>query len=140
MNASSLASIACWRAYCASCARSDERALALVEVVVARVGDQVAAVDLDDLADHAVQELAVVRGHHERALERAQPLLEPQDRLEIEVVGRLVEQQRVGLHDQDPREAHAHLPAARERADVAVDLLRREAEPASTVRARASSP
>ena len=79
-------------------------------------------------ADQAVQELAVVRGHHERALEGAQEALEPEDRLEVEVVGRLVEQQRVGLHDQDPRERDAHLPAARERADVAVDLLGREAE------------
>jgi hypothetical protein len=105
-----------------------ERALALVEVVVPGIGDQVAAVDLEDLADHAVQELAVVRGHHQRALERAQPVLEPQDRLEVEVVGGLIEQQRVRLHDQDPREPDAHLPAARERADVAVHLLGREAE------------
>ncbi len=105
-----------------------DRALALVELVVARVGDQLAAVDLDDLRDRAVQELAIVRRHHQRAREVGEESLEPQDRLEVEVVGRLVEQQRVGLHHQDARETDAHLPAARERADVAVHLRRVEAE------------
>ena len=93
-----------------------------------RVAGELAAVDLDDLRDQAVQELAVVRGHDQRALEVAQEPLEPEDRLDVEVVGRLVEQQRVGLHEQDARERDAHLPAARELADVAVDHLGREAE------------
>ena len=44
------------------------------------------------------------------------------------MVGRLVEQQGVGAHQQDARQRHAHLPAARERADVAVLHRLREAE------------
>ena len=43
------------------------RALALVEVVVAGVDGDLAAVDLGDLRDDAVHELAVVRGHQQRA-------------------------------------------------------------------------
>ena len=45
-------------------------ALALVEIVVAGVGDDLAGIDLGDLGDDAVHELAVVRGHQQRALDR----------------------------------------------------------------------
>ena len=65
---------------------------------------------------------------HERAVEVAQEALEPDDRLEVEVVGRLVEQQRVGLHEQDARECDAHLPTARQLAHVVVDRLRPKAQ------------
>ena len=104
------------------------RALLLVEVVVARVGGELAAVDLDDLGDDAVHELAIVRGHQQRALVALEELLEPDQDLEVEMVGRLVEQHRVGPHQQDAGERDAHLPAARERADVAVHHLLAEAE------------
>src|SRR5262249_58210315 len=57
--------------------RLAERALLLVELVVARVGRERAAIDLDHLADDAVHELAVVRGHHERALIAFEELLQP---------------------------------------------------------------
>ena len=45
------------------------------------------------------------------------------------MVGRLVHQQHVGPAEQHARQRHAHLPAARERADVAIDLVVLEAEP-----------
>ena len=44
------------------------------------------------------------------------------------MVARLVEQHDVGPHQQDARQRHAHLPAAGERADVAVHHLLAEAE------------
>ena len=44
------------------------------------------------------------------------------------MVARLVEQHRVGPHQQDAGQRHAHLPAARQRADVAVHHLLAEAE------------
>ena len=44
------------------------------------------------------------------------------------MVGRLVEQQHVRPAEQHARHRHAHLPAARQRADVAVDPLVVEAE------------
>ena len=53
---------------------------------------------------------------------------EPDDRLDVEMVGRLVHQQDVGPAEQHARHRDAHLPAARERADVAVDPLVVEAE------------
>jgi hypothetical protein len=102
--------------------------LTLVEVVVAREGRELAAVDLDDLGHEPVHELAVVRGHHDRALEALQELFEPQDRLDVEVVRRLVEEERVGALQEDLRERHAHLPAPRERAHVVVHHVLDEAE------------
>ena len=107
-----------------------ERALLLVEFVIARIGGQRAAVDLDDLGDDAVHELAVVRGHQQRAVVALEELLEPDQAFEIEMVRRLVEQHDVGAHEQDAGERHAHLPAARQRADVAVHHLLAEAQAA----------
>ena len=109
--------------------RRRDRALLLVKFVVAGVRRELAAVDLDDLRDEAVQKLAIVGRHHERAFELAKEPLEPDDRLDVEVVGRLVEEERVGLHEQDARERDAHLPAAGELADVALDHLVAKAEP-----------
>ena len=105
-----------------------QRALLLVEFVIAGIGRQRAAVDLDDLVDDAVDELAVVRGHQQRALVALQELLQPDQAFEIEMVARLVQQHHVGPHQEDARQRHAHLPAARERADVAVHHLLAEAE------------
>ena len=60
--------------------------------------------------------------------ERLEEAFEPDDRLDVEVVGRLVHQQHVGAAEQHPGHRHPHLPAARQRADVAVDALVVEAE------------
>ena len=78
--------------------------------------------------DDAVHELAVVRRHQQRAGARLQEGLEPDDRLDVEMVGRLVHQQDFRLAEQHARHRHAHLPAARQRAHVAVDPLVVEAE------------
>ena len=70
-----------------------------------------------------------MRGHQQRARIRFQELLQPDDRFDIQVVGRLVHQQHVGPAEQHARQRHAHLPAARERAHVAIDLVVLEAQP-----------
>ena len=44
------------------------------------------------------------------------------------MVARFVEQHHVGPHQQNARQRHAHLPAARQRADIAVHHLLAEAE------------
>jgi hypothetical protein len=51
---------------------------------------------------------------HDRTAKVADQFLEPQDAVEVEVVGRLVEQQQVGLGDQRARQRHALDPAARQ--------------------------
>ena len=85
----------------------------------ARIAAQHAAVELDDARRDGVEEGAVVRHDHDAALEADEQLLEPGDRVEVEVVGRLVEQQHVGDGDERARERDALLGAARELGDRA---------------------
>ena len=103
-------------------------ALLLIEFVVSGIVVELARLDLHDLGDDAVHELAVVRGQHEHAVIVLQELLQPDQAFEIEMVARLVEQHRVRLHQEDAGQCHAHLPAARELAHVAVHHLLAEAE------------
>ena len=62
------------------------------------------------------------------AVRRHQLLGRRLDEQRREAHARLVEQHHVGAHQQDPRQRHAHLPAARQRADVAVHHLLAEAQ------------
>ena len=94
--------------------------------VVALVGDALAAVELEDPAGDVVEEVAVVGDGDDRALVLGQVLLEPRDRLGVEVVGGLVQQQQVGRAQQQPAERHAPALAAGERAHVGV--RRRQAQ------------
>jgi hypothetical protein len=77
----------------------------------------VAAVELEDPARDVVEEIAVVGDGHDGALVVGQVALEPCDRLGVEVVGRLVEQQQVGLGEQQPRERDPATLAAGQRVD-----------------------
>ena len=73
-----------------------------------------AAVEEGDRLHRAVQQAAVVRDHQRGAGEAREPGLQPQRRFQVEVVGRLVEQQQVGVGEQRGGERHAHAPAAGE--------------------------
>ena len=64
--------------------------------VVALEGDAAAAVELEDPAGDVVEEVAIVGDGHDGALVLGEVALEPRDRLGVEVVGGLVEQQQVG--------------------------------------------
>jgi hypothetical protein len=92
-------------------------ALALERRVVAGVGLELVAVDVNDRLRDRVEEVAVVRDQEQRARVALEPVLEPQHRVEVEVVGRLVEQQQVGARRERLREVEAHAPAAREARD-----------------------
>ncbi len=69
-----------------------------------------------------------MRGHQQRALVALQELLEPDQAFQIEMVARLVQQHHVGPHQENARQRHPHLPAARQLADVAFHHLLAEAE------------
>ena len=66
--------------------------------VVALVGIEVTAVDLADPFGDVIQEVTIVRDGQDSALVVVQEVLEPQDRLGVQVVRGLVEQQQVGSH------------------------------------------
>ena len=103
-------------------------ALLVVEIQVAGIGDQLAAVDLYHLADDPVHEGAVVGGHQEGAAVGLQKGLEPDQAFQVQVVAGLVQQHAVGPHQEDSGQGHAHLPAAGQEAHIAVHALLAEAE------------
>ena len=82
--------------------------------VVALPGNAAAAIELQDPAGDVVEEVAVVGDGHDGAGVVVQEALEPGHRFGVEVVGRLVEQQQVGLLQQQPAQRHAPALAAGE--------------------------
>ena len=99
---------------------SDERR------VIARPRGDAAAIDFDDPRREALQKRAIVRHEHHRARVVGQKPFQPRDGVEVQVVGRLVEQQQIRLRDERPREQHAAAPAARQGVDT---RLRRQVQP-----------
>ena len=88
--------------------------------------DQLPVRELDDLLDGAVEKGPVVRDEEIAALERLQELFEELDAGEIEMVGRLVEQQQIDVGQQHAREHGPVLLAAAERRDGPLPLALRE--------------
>lgn len=88
------------------------------------MGNALPAVELEDPARDVVEEVAIVRDRDDRALVAGQVLLEPAHALGIEVVGGFVEQQHVGLLQEQARERDA---AALTTRDLIERLVRRRA-------------
>ena len=70
--------------------------------VIAFPRDAFAPVEFEYPSGHVVEEVAVVRDGDHRSLVLPQVLLEPVDALGVEMVRRLVQQQHVGLLQQEP--------------------------------------
>ena len=91
---------------------------------VAGIVAQRAAVEFDDAVGDVVEKGAVVGDQQQRALEILQQLFQPGDRIQIQVVGGLVEQQHIGLGHQRAAQGDALLQPTGERADQprAIDI------------------
>ena len=89
-------------------------ALAGELVVGAGIERQLAVIEMQDRAHGPVQQPAIVRDDQHGMGVALQVAFQPERAFEIEVVGRFVEQQDVGLREQHTRQRHAHPPAARE--------------------------
>jgi hypothetical protein len=85
-----------------------------VVVVAAHELGEAAAVHLDDLAHHAIQEVPVVRDDDEGSLPAVEKPLQPIDGRKVEVIRRLVEQEEIGRRKQQARESDPHPPPARQ--------------------------
>jgi hypothetical protein len=72
-------------------------ALAVVSAVVATERGQATIAQFPDAPDRGIQERPVVRGDQERAGPAPEVLLQPFERVEVEVVRGFVEQEQVGL-------------------------------------------
>src|SRR5262249_37771100 len=99
-----------------------------VLLVVAGIRPHALELERHDALHLLVQELAVVADEHEAAAPLLQEFREPRDRRQSEVGRRLVEQEHGGALEQETREHAAHLPAARELAEIAMLLAGLEPE------------
>ena len=86
-----------------------------------------------------VEEVAVVRDDDQRAVVADEEVLQPVDRIEVEVVGRLVQQQRRRVAEQRLREQHAHLLAALQFAHLPLVQLVGMSSPCSRIAASLSA-
>src|SRR6266481_2404644 len=80
--------------------------------------DMAVAFECQDVGGDAVEEPAVVADDHGAAGEILQRLFESAQCIDVEIVGRLVEQQHVGAGFEHLRQMHAVALAARQRADL----------------------
>ena len=102
--------------------------LALVGADVAGEKLGVRVRDMQHVRNDVIEEFAIVRDHNQGAGIAPQPFLEPEHRVEIEMVGRFVEQQQIRAAHQRLGEVEAHAPAARKLGHRAGFVARREAE------------
>src|SRR5690606_4720865 len=104
-------------------------AVGLVVGVVALEPDHPAvAFERENARRHAVEEPAIVRAHDRAAPEFQQRLLERAQRVDVEVVGRLVEQQQVAAALQQLRQVQAIALAARKVLDELLLVVALEVE------------
>ena len=80
--------------------------------VVSRPRRQAAAVELDDARRDALEKHTIVRHEYDGAGVVDQKALEPHHRFDVEMIGRLVQQQQIGLGDQRAGQQDPALPAA----------------------------
>ena len=106
----------------------DELARFIPEIVVAHVHLDLAVIDVDDVRADVVQKVAVVRDDDDGALILDKEILEPCDRLRVEAVRRLVEQNHIRLAEQRARQKHLDLLGLVQRAHRAVHAAAVEAE------------
>ncbi|MCI0540410.1 MAG: hypothetical protein L0Z50_34845 [Verrucomicrobiales bacterium] len=84
-------------------------------VVVARPIEQSAAVDFENSRGQLAQEHPVVRDENQRGFPPREKIFEPLDCRQIQMVGRLVEEQDFRIGDERPRQEHAPLHPGGER-------------------------
>ena len=94
--------------------------------VVALERDAAPAVELEDPAGGVVEEIAVVGDRDHGPVVLGEEALEPGDRLRVEMVGRLVEEEQIGVPEEEPAERHPAALPAREGRDP--HLARRAAQ------------
>ena len=91
--------------------------------VVPGVGLKPALGDLINGLDDLVHELTIVGDEQDGARIGLEIVLKPEEGDKIEVVGRFVQQEKIGLHDQQPGQVGAHDPSAAQFLGLAVEVL-----------------
>src|SRR5262249_8736315 len=97
-------------------------------VIAAGIEGQLAVLEMKDGIDRSVQGVAIVADEENRAAIALEIIFEPERAFEIEIVRRLVQEEKVGRREQDSGKGHAHAPPAGEFAARTRLLLGGEAE------------
>ena len=98
-------------------------------IIVARIKPQLTVVQIRHVSTHRVQEVTVVRNDDHGAVTLTQRFLQPADSIDIQVVGRFVEQQNIWISKQCLRQQHTQFPAGRYSTHQAEMLFQRNANP-----------
>jgi hypothetical protein len=106
--------------------RELHRPLALELRVVARVRLDLQLIDVRDHRHDTVQEIPVVRDEQKRSGIAREPVLEPQHGVQVEVIGRFVEEKEIRPAHQRLRQVEPHPPAAGECRDRVAMARRRK--------------
>jgi len=96
--------------------------------VAATVEGDLLLFDVGDVVDHSIEEIPVVGNQQQSALVALEEVFQPQDRIEVQVVGWFVEQQQVRGAHQRLGQVKAHAPATGKVGDRPVHLLVGEAK------------
>ena len=95
-----------------------------IPVVATLVDMAQASVELEHTGGDPIEHVAIVGDDHEPAREVLEFVLQPLDRIDVEMVGRLVEHEQVGIGDQCPGQRDPLLLPTRELVHRPVDHLR----------------
>ena len=104
-------------------------ALALEGGIVPRIEGQSLALQVQGVLHHRVQEVPVVGDQDQGAPIGLEPALQPDDRVQVQVVGGLVEQEQVRAAHQGARQGEPHTPTAGIAVDRPTLVARGEPEP-----------
>ena len=105
------------------------RLLGDVFVIIARIEVNPLVPNFHDLFDRHIQKIAVVRDEYEGIGIIFQVVLQPVARLQVEMIGWLVQQQQVRLLQQKLRQGNPHLPSTREFLSATRPIFFLESEP-----------
>ena len=104
-------------------------ALLFKRAVIAPVANKLGLLDVDgDLGD-GVEKFPIVADDEQSARIAFEPALQPHQRIQIQVVGGLVQQQQIARAHQGARQLQAHAPATRKAADRSIQFMRLKTQP-----------
>jgi hypothetical protein len=110
-------------------ARADAGLLQHHIVVAAVVGDDRLVIDVRNMRADVVQKVTIMRDRNDGAVIALQKILQPVNRLKIQIVRRLIQQQRLRIAKQRLRQQHANLLPALQLAHLALVQLIRNIQP-----------
>ncbi len=92
--------------------RSPRKPLSLKTRIIAAPEGELGLVEVQDMIANGIEQIAVMADDKDRCRIALKIIDQPERALEIEVIGRLVEKQKIGARKQNSGERDAHPPAA----------------------------